>query len=312
MRARFWSYGAMMVLLRHRIKEVSGAKRRGIPVGVLGKPLFIIALGMFLGLATWAGPCLAETAVIPMQYRSADEALPMVRQLLSPEGRAVADGRTNRLLVVDEEEAIRQVRAFLEGFDRPGKQARIRVRFEEANSGRSTAVQGKVRTSGDRWSVSLGKPIKKDGAEIHFQDGSRSRQGSAEFFLSVVSGSPAYMMVGQDIIYNQRWADLTRRYAGITESVTIQRIETGFEVKPVILKAHAEVEIIPRISRGGPGSRVIQFTEASTRLSAPLGEWVTIGGASRESNEVIRAILEAGRGNTVSMTSISLLVEANN
>ena len=289
-----------------------GAKRRGTPFGVPGKPLLIIALGVFLGLATSAGSCLAETAVIPMQYRSAAEALPMVRQLLSPEGRAVADGRTNRLLVVDEEKAIAQVRAFLEGFDRPGKQARIRVRFEEASVRESTTVQGKARASGDEWSVRLGKPMTKDGAELHLRDGSRSRQGSSEFFVSVVSGSPAYIMVGQEIIYNQRWVDLTRRYTRITESVTIHRIETGFEVKPVILKEHVEVEIIPRISHGGPGARVIQFTEASTRLSAPIGEWVTIGGASRESNEVIRAILEAGSGKTVSMTSMSLLVETSN
>jgi type II secretory pathway component GspD/PulD (secretin) len=119
-------------------------------------------------------------------------------------------------------------------------------------------------------------------------------------------------MVGQDILYSQRWVDLTRRYSRITESVTIQRIETGFEVKPVILKDHADVEITPRISHGGPGSRVIHFTEASTRLVAPMGQWVTIGGASQQSNEVIRAVLEAGRGERSSVTSISLLVEAPN
>jgi hypothetical protein len=94
--------------------------------------------------------------------------------------------------------------------------------------------------------------------------------------------------------------------------VTVQRIETGFEVMPVILKDHADIEIIPRISHGGATSRVIRFTEASTRLVAPIGQWVTIGGASQQSNEVIRAVLEAGRGEKSSVTSISLLVESGN
>ena len=56
----------------------------------------------------------------------------MVQQLLSPGGRAAADARTNALLVVDNEETIQRVREFLEGFDKPGKQARIRVRFDES------------------------------------------------------------------------------------------------------------------------------------------------------------------------------------
>ncbi len=81
---------------------------------------------------------------------------------------------------------------------------------------------------------------------------------------------------------------------------------------PVILKDHADIEIIPRISHGGAGFRVVRFTEASTRLVAPIGEWVTIGGASQQSNEVIRAVLEAGRGEKSSVTSISLLVESGN
>jgi hypothetical protein len=39
---------------------------------------------------------------------------------------------------------------------------------------------------------------------------------------------------------------------------------------------------------------------------------VTIGGASEQSNDVIRAVLEAGRGERRSVTSISLLVEPPN
>jgi hypothetical protein len=213
---------------------------------------------------------------------------------------------------VDDEAAIQRVREFLEGFDKLGKQARIRVRFDESGARERTSVEGRARASGEDWSVSAGKPMRKDGVEVRVQDRSRSQQGSSEFFVTVVSGSAAYIMVGQDILYTQRWIDLMRRYARVAESVTIQRIETGFEVMPVILKDHADIEITPRISHGGTGPRVIHFTEASTRLMAPIGQWVTIGGASQQSNEVIRAVLEAGRGERSSVTSISLLVESLN
>ena len=273
---------------------------------------FVLGILAFFMAVAAASQCRAETLVYPMQYRTAAEAVPMVQSLLSPAGRAVADARTNALLVVDDDETLQRVREFLEGFDKLGKQARIRVRFDESGVRERTGVEARARASGEDWSVSAGKPMRKDGVEVRVQDRSRSQQGSSEFFVTVVSGSAAYIMVGQDILYTERWVDLTRRYARVTESVTIQRIETGFEVMPVILKDHADVEIIPRISYGGPNSRVVRFAEASTRLVAPIGQWVTIGGASQQSNEVIRAVLEAGRGERSSVTSISLLVESGN
>jgi type II secretory pathway component GspD/PulD (secretin) len=275
------------------------------------KALVLVSMA-FLLTAAASSPCGAETLVYPMQYRTAAEAVPMVQSLLSPGGRAVADARTNALLVVDDGETIQRVREFLEGFDKLGKQARIRVRFDESDARERASVEGRARASGEDWSVSAGRPMRQDGVDVRFQDRSRTQQGSSEFFVTVVSGSPAYILVGQDILYTQRWMDLTRRYARITESVTIQRIETGFEVLPVILKDHADLEITPRISHGGPGSRVVHFTEASTRLVAPMGQWVTIGGASQQSNEVISAVMEAGRGERSTVISISLLVEAPN
>lgn len=277
-----------------------------------GAPLILFTV-LFVNLF-WAAatPCSAETLVYPMQYRTAAEAVPMVQSLLSPGGRAVADARTNALLVVDDEETIQRVREFLLGFDKLGKQAKIRVRFEESSARERTSLEGRARASGEEWSVSAGKPMRKDGVEVRLQDRSKTQQGSSEFFVMVVSGSAGYIMVGQDILYTHRWVDLTRRYARVTESLAIQRIETGFEVMPTLLKDHADVEIVPRISHGGPGSRVVRFTEASTRVMAPIGQWVTIGGASQHSNEVIRAVLEAGRGERTSVTSISLLVEASN
>jgi len=255
--------------------NVSAIKRMLSKRGALLTTFTLLGVCLFW---TTSSRCSAETLVYPMQYRTAAEAVPMVQTLLSPGGRAVADARTNALLVADDEETIQRVREFLQGFDKLGKQAKIRVRFDESGTRERTSVEGSARASGEDWSVSAGKPMRKDGVEVRFQDRSRTQQGSSEFFVTVVSGCAANILVGQDILYTQRWVDLTRRYGRITESVTIQRIETGFEVMPVILKDHADVDIFPRISDGGPGFRVIRFTEASTRLVAPIGQWVTIGG----------------------------------
>jgi type II secretory pathway component GspD/PulD (secretin) len=136
-----------------------------------------------------------------------------------------------------------------------------------------------------------------------------SRGGSSEYFINALSGSWAYIRVGQDIPYTARWSDLCRRYG---RPVVFQRIETGFDVKPVIREGMADVEIVPRISETGSGGRPggVQFAEASTRVQVPLGQWVTIGGSDQSANEVLRAILEAGSSRQSSALSIQLFVEA--
>jgi len=81
----------------------------------------------------------------------------------------VADARTNALLVVDDEETLHRVREFLLGFDKLGKQARIRVRFDESGVRERTSVEARARASGEDWSVSAGKPMRKDGWRSAFR-----------------------------------------------------------------------------------------------------------------------------------------------
>ena len=272
--------------------------------------LRLLASGFFLFFFCTASPSFAEIVVVPMQYRSAAEALPMVREFLSSRGRAVADPRSNSILLEDDQASIQRMREFLESFDLPARQGTMKVRFDETGSweGRSAEVRG--RASGRDWSAAVGKPRTRDGVEVRGRERRRDEQGTSEFFLAVVSGSPAYIMVGQDLLFTQRWLELSRRYARISETVTIQRMETGMEVRPTFLKDYAAIDVIPRISGTGTERGVIRFTEAATRLLAPYGQWFVIGGASLQSSEVMAEILAWGRGEGRSVVSISVLVEA--
>ncbi len=53
---------------------------------------------------------------------------------------------------------------------------------------------------------------------------------------------------------------------------------------------------------------MVRLTEASTTVTVPKGQWVTIGGTSEQSNEVFRDILSYG-SSTNSTLSFSLMVE---
>jgi hypothetical protein len=60
----------------------------------------------------------------------------------------------------------------------------------------------------------------------------------------------------------------------------------------------------------GGSSGIVHFAEAATRVHVPLGQWMIIGGSDQSTNEVVRAILEAGSSRQSSALSIQLMVEA--
>jgi len=220
----------------------------------------------------------AETAIIKIRFREASGLLPIVETMLSPEGRAVVDVRTNAIIIVDEAESLKRIRKFLTHFDKPVQQVRIRFRFQEegVSNERDVSVSGKV--SGKKWSLSAGK-MAKEGVRVRARDKSVDQRRKSESFITVLSGSAAYILVGKKIPYTERWVYLSRRYARFTESVAFQRIETGMEVRPVVSGDRVHVEITPRVSYEEEGKKgVIRFTEASTKLSVPRGQWVTLGG----------------------------------
>jgi type II secretory pathway component GspD/PulD (secretin) len=273
-----------------------------------------VSVGAFLLALLAAAAAVAASGsavdVIALRHRVPSEVLPLVKPLLSAEGRLSADDRTHQLIVIDSEEAIERVRQTLAVLDRPAPQATIRVRCHETAHREDRSVAAGGRVSGDQWALSGGRGRRGDGVDLQAQDRSNSRSGDSEYFINVLSGSWAYIRVGQDVPAAAYWGDLCRRYG---HTVAYRRIETGFEVRPVIRETLAEVEIVPRLSEIGSKGRgeAVRFTAAATRTVVPLGQWIVIGGSDQSASEVVRAILETGGSRQSSAASIQLMVETH-
>jgi type II secretory pathway component GspD/PulD (secretin) len=256
--------------------------------------------------------CHAEAAILRLMYRNASEALPLVQDLLSRQGRAAVDVQSNSLVIVDTPESIRRIEEFLGSLDQPLKQARIRVRFVEAGSAeeRSLSVEGGI--SGRNWRVSRGRSV--NGVDILARDKAREHRERSEYYIQAASGHWAYIAVGKDIPFTLQWIDLTRRSGRTLETTMISRIETGFDVRPVVMGDRADVQIVPRISHEVPGREreVIQFASASTYVTVLLGQWTEIGAANIQGNEVMNAILETGSAAGQDSLLMLLMVEAVN
>jgi type II secretory pathway component GspD/PulD (secretin) len=271
---------------------------------------FLIVLTILLPfLCSLASPCLAEVAVIKIQFRDASELLPVVEALLSPEGKASVDTRTNSIIIKDRKESLDEIRALLARSDKPAEQIRIRFRFQKEDLARERDISVSGKVSGKSGSVVIGDRS-RDGVRVHIGNRRVNQRRDSEFFITVLSGGSAYIRVGKEIPYTERWVYLCRRYAHFAETVNFRSIETGMEVRPVVTGDHVHMEMVPRISYEEAGKRgIIHFTEASTKLSVPKGQWVTVGGNRKESNEVIRDILSSGSTEKHSTLSLSLIVE---
>ena len=249
----------------------------------------------------------AEVDVVKVQYRRAAELVPVVQSLLSPEGTVTVSERINSLVIVDTPEAIQRVHAYLERFDRPVEQVRIRVRFHTTNTDNQRAAAAHGRYSTDDLSVSTGGK-KRDGVDISVADRERRQISSSEAFVVAMSGSPAFIRTGKEIPY-RRGSSFFRRYAPGDGTIAWQNVESGFEVTPTIVGDNVHLKIVPRLAYDQRKDGVVRFFAAQTELTVPLGQWVEIGGADHQQNEIVKEILSHNRSGENTGTSMSLMVQ---
>jgi type II secretory pathway component GspD/PulD (secretin) len=249
-----------------------------------------------------------EVAVIRIKYRGAEEMAPIVQSLLSPDGHLSVDTRVNSLVIVDSPAAIQRVHDYLNRFDVPIEQLRIRVRFYEkqADDQRAASIDGSV--SGKDWRIATGGK-NKDGVEVNLENRKRDQNSVSEYFVMTSSGSPAYIATGKEIPYRQTWAYRLGRHRKKTGPVTYKHIETGFDVTPRIVGDQVSLKIIPRVTHDNTTDGVIRFHGAQTNLMVPLGQWVEIGGLGGQQNEIVSEILSRRRGDEIISLTMALMVE---
>jgi len=255
------------------------------------------------GSVAWAD----EVAVIRVQYRQAAELAPIVQSMLSAEGTVTVSQRTNSLVIVATPEAIRRVQSYLDQFDRPIEQVRIHVRFHTTRADHERTMEARGRVSNDDLTVTTGGR-QKDGADISIEDRRRRQKSDSEAFVVVMSGSPAFIRAGQEIPYRQS-SPFFRHHAPRDGTVAWQTVESGFEVTPTVAGDSVNLKIVPRIAYDDRQDAVIRFFGAQTELMVPIGQWVEIGGAAGQENEVVKEILSRSRGGDNTITFMSLMVE---
>ena len=253
-----------------------------------------------------------EVIQIRIIHRDVNDMLTIVQPLISPYGFISADVPSNSLIVIDKPAVVSQIRALVSRIDQPVPQLKIHVQygFEASRQDRSASVEGQV----DVGDVTIGvgdKPSEGIAAEVSDRSGQRRNRG--DYIVMVRSGSTAYISSGYDVPYPERWSRLSRKHGHISHPVIFKKVDTGYDIRPVLVGEMVQVEITPHISYlNAKGSRQpIRFAEAATRLNVPLGQWVDIAGTNDETQEIYRQIFGAGHTSSGEQLSMRLMVTRN-
>jgi type II secretory pathway component HofQ len=254
----------------------------------------LLLLGIVLAICAFGKPALASETVVQIRivHRDVNEMLTIVQPLISPSGYISADTASNSLIVIDNPAFIDRIQQLVSKIDQPVPQLKIRVQYgrQEANKAQSVTTRGKIEV-GDA-TVAVGNK-KKAGIDVELSSDEGQRHDKGEYTVIVRSGSTAYISSGYDVPYPERWSRLSHKHGHIRRPVTFKKVDTGYDVRPVLMGNNVQIEITPHISYVNPRGlrQPIRFAEAATRLNVPLGKWVDIAGTNASYQEINRQIL---------------------
>jgi len=275
---------------------------------------YLMILWMVFGIGSLGIPARASEAVVQIRivHRDASDMLTIVQPLISPNGYISADVASNSLIVIDNPAHIERIKQLVSRIDQPVPQLKILVQYgrQETAKDQSASARGKIE-AGDA-TIEVGEK-KKEGIDVKLSSDERRRHDQGEYTVIVRSGSTAYINSGSDVPYPERWANLSHKHGHIHRPVTFKKVDTGYDVRPVLMGNNVQIEITPHISYiSQRGIRQpIRFAEAATRLNVPLGKWVEVAGTNTSYQEINNEILGAGRASGDSQLTMRLMVTLN-
>ncbi|MCP8465859.1 secretin [Pseudomonas sp. ZM23] len=235
----------------------------------------LIACG--LSLVATAAP---RTEIIPLNYRTADDVLPVAQSVLGNEGRVTAYG--NQLVVNAELAKIRELQQVIEQLDTRPHQLLISVDTVDGSQGTQSGYSVNGSASAGNVEIQSGAGEINGRDQVRIISRSTSSRGGGTQQVRATEGSPAFIQVGQSQPvtnagigpYGQVYSQTEYRDANqgmyVTASLSGNLVHLTLNTRN------------DRFNNNYQGSMDTSSTE--TRISGPIGQWIEVGGVS-ESNQ---------------------------
>ena len=286
------------------------------------KHLFLIC-GLALAGYLPAAAAQLTVEVIPLQNRTVDQVIPVIRPLVG-EGGAVT-GMNNQLIVKTTPDNLAQIKQVLSNLDTPVRRLMITVRQDvDGNMVRDrSSVEGGYSAGNITFGTTGPGPGRREpGAEIRAGDDRGNtvrwrgistdsrRDENNDFRVQTVEGEPAYIQTGLSVPVPNQNAYVTRGGFVVRDSVEYRDVTSGFYVIPRLSGDIVTLQVTPSLSRTHlqqGGAYEVQNIE--TTVQGRLGEWISVGGLNQTTNQEGASVLSNTRSRGGETRSVLIKVE---
>ncbi|MEW6764896.1 MAG: hypothetical protein AB1344_03785 [Pseudomonadota bacterium] len=240
---------------------------------------FILLLCL-IPLLSWAEPI----EIIQLQHRTAEEIIPLLRPVLGPDD--ALSGQGDQLILRGSTATQAQVRRLLEDLDHAPRNLLISVRSSAQHMRGDPTIARHIY-------------VGPGGIRIEGEAGGRYSTGrEATQQLRVMEGMPAMIHVGEETVSLEPALIPYPGGIAVAPSTVARRSGRWLSVVPRIQGQQVVLDIEPSEAHVDPRHpRTLSVQEISTRIIAPFGEWVLLGGV--DSSE------QSGRGLAITTQSQS-------
>lgn len=245
----------------------------------LMKSLFAAALWV------WASAVWSQTVleVIPLQHRTAEEMIPVLKPMLPRE--ASITGVRGQLVVRTTPANLAELKRILASIDVAPRRLMITVAQHAAADGRARGaeVSGSVRAD-DHVRFSAGG-ARREGVQARVYDSRSLDNATVTQTVQALEGRTAYVQVGRSVPVRDR--QVTRSIVGgrvvehTLDGVDYRNANTGFLVTPRLAGDRVTLELSPqREVFVEPRRGSVDVQRVTTTVSGRLGEWIEVAALS--------------------------------
>ncbi|MBB4867470.1 hypothetical protein HNP46_006383 [Pseudomonas nitritireducens] len=230
-----------------------------------------------LSLAAVAQP---RTEVIPLNYRTAEEVLPIAQQVLGNEGRVSAYG--NQLVVNAEQAKIRELQQVLNQLDTRPHQLLISVDTVSGSQGGQSGYSVDGSVSAGNVEIQSGRGEVNGRDQVRIINRSTNSRGGGTQQVRATEGSPAFIQVGQSRPVTDAGIG---PYGQVYSQTQYRDANQGMYVTASLTGNLVHITLSTRNDRFNESYQgAMNTSSAQTSVSGPLGQWIEVGGTS-ESNQ---------------------------
>jgi hypothetical protein len=273
----------------------------------------------------WAGgaPAQSTVEVIPLQYRTAEQVIPVIQPLLGRD--ASVSSFQNQLVIRATPAELAQVKRVLGSIDTMPRRLLITVRQDAGMERDRQEMEVSGSIGNDHARITVPGSGSRNGGNVVLRDGDNklraraadttqiSRDSTAQT-IQVLEGHSAYIRVGESrpvpnrqvmrSVVNGRVVDR------VVETVEYRDATTGFNVLPRVQGDRVTLDINPTRDTFDDQRRgAVNVQRVVTTVSGRLGEWIDLGGVGDARSDERTVLLGRSSGSVDDRRGVQVKVE---